>query len=217
MGQKYKTICVPSLGKLNYKFINQWINFDNICLSIRYYGCYTFEKFDIDLLKTLGFIDALILVSEDGRFLKFINEEFRNNKDIVRYAIESRGVAFAFASNELRANKEICIRAVSKFGFNIHYVNKCLQYDRDIVLASIKQDYTIAHQNLMLGYKYDDDVMFKFWSLRPSERKTYARKRLIKGIMEDARIRRKYHPEGPFMKAMFEKDLEELNDEIVNL
>jgi hypothetical protein len=50
------------------------------------------------------------------------------------------------------------------------------------------------------------DNYIKWLAKSKDVRRAYARKRLIQGVLEERRVRQKYHPNGPWFKKIVEND-----------
>jgi hypothetical protein len=58
-----------------------------------------------------------------------------------------------------------------------------------------------------------EDPFVKFLAMCRENRREWARRRLIRGVLEELRMRRKYAPTGPFMLRMFEESIREMEED----
>ena len=89
---------------------------------------------------------AIMRVAHDGDALKDL-EDYRNNKDVVKAAIESLPQAFSYASEELRDDEEIFLAAISHRDFRAGYggdifkhASERLRSDKEIVWQVVEED-----------------------------------------------------------------------------
>lgn len=77
-------------------------------------------------------------VQNRGLILQFASDPLRDDFDIVHLAVQNTGSALEFASDELRSNREIVLAAVQQCGHALLFCsNTNLLADRDIVLAAV--------------------------------------------------------------------------------
>ena len=86
------------------------------------------------------------VLNHNGRLLSLLNEEFKDNNEMVLAAVNSYGIALRFASEKLKEDKEIVLAAV-KNDFNaLYYASDILKRDRELIYAAV-----IIH-SYALGY-----------------------------------------------------------------
>ena len=73
--------------------------------------------------------------------LKFLSNEYKENREYVLIAVNSNGCALEFASDELRADKEIAMIAIENRASAYSYISQKLIFDEDILnLIKMKQN-----------------------------------------------------------------------------
>eukprot|EP00929_Paragymnodinium_shiwhaense_P114649 TRINITY_DN83103_c0_g1_i1.p1 TRINITY_DN83103_c0_g1~~TRINITY_DN83103_c0_g1_i1.p1 ORF type:complete len:1422 (+),score=343.70 TRINITY_DN83103_c0_g1_i1:249-4514(+) len=107
--------------------------------------------------------EALMRVKADGRHLKALSEDMRQDADVVKAAVRSHGLALAYApepmrrdrdvvgaavrahglalacaAKELRADPHIVLKAVRSHGLALHHAEKELRSHREIVMAAVE-------------------------------------------------------------------------------
>lgn len=89
--------------------------------------------------------DELIIeaIKWDGMSLKYASDKLKNNREIIKMAINSLAPSFKFASEHIRYNDmELIILAIKKYGVNIRYTSEKLKNNREMVrLATITKTY----------------------------------------------------------------------------
>jgi hypothetical protein len=58
-----------------------------------------------------------------------------------------------------------------------------------------------------------EDPFVQFLGMCRENRREWARRRLIRGVLEELRVRRKYAPTSPFMLRMFEEGIREMEED----
>ena len=94
-------------------------------------------------------------VTQDSLALRHASLELRNNFDIVKAAVTQNVFALRHASSELRNNFDIVKIAVTKYGRTLEYASSELRNNFDIVMSAVMQD----------GINCFDDIILKFASL----------------------------------------------------
>lgn len=77
-------------------------------------------------------------VQERGIELRFANEIFKDDFDVVLEAVKNDGHALSYASNRLKNNKKIVVEALKQNGYCLQYVSDKLKNDKDVVLVAIR-------------------------------------------------------------------------------
>ena len=107
----------------------------------------------------------LAAVKENGDILKFLSDDYRDDKHLLIDAVKSSdsafkyasarikadkdfllyligctdvGSVFKFASFELKSDKDFVLQAVKRSGFNYKYISYELKYDREIFFAALE-------------------------------------------------------------------------------
>jgi CxxC motif-containing protein len=73
----------------------------------------------------------------DGRILRFLSDELKNDKEIISLATDSYIYAIEYASEELRNNKEIMLRVVKQDGRLLKYASDELKNDKEVVSEAL--------------------------------------------------------------------------------
>lgn len=113
---------------------------------------------------------------------------------------------FDVASYRLRSDREFVSNILEIDPRSYEYISRKLKRDRELIKKAMLLDTSVYY---FIPHELKQDPYIIWLNNPPEIRKELARKRLIKGVLEELRIRRKMHPEGPFMKRQFESWAEE--------
>ncbi|EFC39937.1 predicted protein [Naegleria gruberi] len=91
--------------------------------------------------------------------LKNTSEEFKDDEEIVRIAVEKNGLALQFASDRLKNKKEIAKIAVRWNGDALKFVPKELQDDFDIVLDAVTFPSGNAIEHVPISLRNNKEIM----------------------------------------------------------
>ncbi|EFC42104.1 predicted protein [Naegleria gruberi] len=100
-------------------------------------------------IKTLKYVDdnfrndreiVMAAVNENGRTLKYASSELRNDFEIVKTAARNNRRALWYASKQLSSNKEIVMTAVKSNGLSLEYMPTQIRNDRKIVKIAIQEN-----------------------------------------------------------------------------
>lgn len=160
---------------------------------------------------------VLIAVSSAACVFKVASTRLQDDKEIATIAIKSDPDMFQYASKRLRGDRDVGLLAIQTLIHGINYIHASLELrrDREFLKIAIRNtpnhDFIRSEEIKKLSKKIPQplrrDDVFTRWLRMPYEsRKVWARRRLIKGVLEEARIRRKYDPNGIFMKKLIEND-----------
>ena len=83
---------------------------------------------------------VLEAVTTWGYLLQYASKELQKDREIVLAAITQCGTSLQFASEEFKKDKKIVLIAVNKSGYALQYASKELRNDKEIVLAAFKQN-----------------------------------------------------------------------------
>ena len=72
----------------------------------------------------------LIGIKKDGRGLQYVNEELKNDKDIVMAAIYNNPYSLVCASERLKNDKDVVVNAVTQKATALYYASEELQSDK---------------------------------------------------------------------------------------
>jgi hypothetical protein len=133
----------------------------------------------------------------------FVCEE--TPKEVVIKAVRRSPYALMHVSEQMKDDKDIVLEAVKVVGCVLRHASERLRDDKDVVIAAVRKAYYAIE---FASERLREDKYIQWLSMLPGLRKKGARERLIKGVMEEQRVRRKYHPEGPFLKAFVENDMD---------
>lgn len=78
------------------------------------------------------------LVKEDGFVLKYVGTDLKNNKDIVKLAIQNCLEPLKFAGTEIKNDREFFLELVKSDGYSLNFASTEIKKDREIVLAAIE-------------------------------------------------------------------------------
>ena len=129
------------------------------------------EKY-CDTLSSASFDETLKAVSIEGFSLKYVSDEYRNNKIIVNAAIENNCNAFKYASEELQNDYDFILPLINKNGLLLRIVKDKYKNNKIIVGAAVENngraiDY--ASQQL----QHDPDIItISLMSLKKKEKET---------------------------------------------
>mmetsp|Transcript_49137 Transcript_49137/g.117044 ORF Transcript_49137/g.117044 Transcript_49137/m.117044 type:complete len:282 (-) Transcript_49137:183-1028(-) len=80
---------------------------------------------------------AVQRVSENGRALEHLPQEWRADRDVVLAAVTRFPAALVFASDSLRADKEVVLRAVTKHWAAFEHAAPTMKADKDVVMKVV--------------------------------------------------------------------------------
>ena len=123
------------INKLLDKLHNQYDYYSS-------FSCANFYKLYDHIIIT-KFI-AIILLKKNYPFYFFkmnqLNENFSNDREIVKFAVNQSGTNLQFASIELCADIEIVKIAVSEYGNSLEYASTELRDNKEIVSIAVSQN-----------------------------------------------------------------------------
>jgi len=85
--------------------------------------------------------DVLFTIAQNGLFLKYVVDYYRNREDIVRLAINQNASAYIYASTDLKNNRELTLEAIERDPINIKYASERLRDDKELVLRAVEMNY----------------------------------------------------------------------------
>jgi Domain of unknown function (DUF4116) len=124
------------LTRLN-KILNDYIVDVEYNESDAEYGIY--EEYELNKLFD-NYWFSLICVGIDGFLLESLNDQYRQDQNIVMTAVNQNGNALQYASNDLKNDKEIVMTAVQQDGYALRYASNDLKNDKEIVMTAVQQD-----------------------------------------------------------------------------
>lgn len=80
----------------------------------------------------------VVAVKKSGRYYGLLTDQFRHDPDIIKYTIQSYGMALMWVPSRYRASRDIVLQAVTQNGKALRYADPELQCDREIVKAAFK-------------------------------------------------------------------------------
>jgi CxxC motif-containing protein len=86
--------------------------------------------------------------------LKYVSEQFKNDKELVLIAVKERGRVLEYASDELKNDKEIVIEALKNDSSAFRFVSKELQIDKKFIVIVLK---TVPHILQFVSEEFKDD------------------------------------------------------------
>lgn len=84
--------------------------------------------------------EALDLVKKNGQALQTLNNELRNDREIVLAAINQYCYALRFASNQLKSDKDVVLSAINHNTLSLQYASEKLLNDKQFISSVIKKD-----------------------------------------------------------------------------
>lgn len=150
--------------------------------------------------------NAAIALDKNGLLLSTLPLGFRNSFYIVLKAVKQNGLALEYASRELQNNRDIVMEAVKQNGLALQFASRDLTMEREIVLEAVRQNPGAGRYGRV---QVHDDAFLHYMSGPIKERSYAARKVIVERVKENYRLLRKYDPESPFVKAMFEKSFKD--------
>lgn len=101
--------------------------------------------------------DAFTAIKIDGRRLKFVSDDIRNNYDLCLSAVRNNGLALQFVPGQLRNNRDIVFSAVEENSYAIHFVSENFQYINDLSkIITYKHPDFFDHSDLLYSKTYQD-------------------------------------------------------------
>jgi len=92
-----------------------------------------------DIINLLDNINLIIyLITQKYSIFKYLNDEFKNNFEFVKLAVQNNGYVLEYASDEFKNNFEIVKLAVQKFAYALQYASNELKNNFEIVSIAVK-------------------------------------------------------------------------------
>lgn len=86
-------------------------------------------------------IEAIALIKKDWKQLEEMDDELKNNKEVVIVAVNLEGFAIDYASPTLKNDKEVVLTAINQNGNALGSASENFKNDKEIVLAAMKENY----------------------------------------------------------------------------
>ena len=80
---------------------------------------------------------AMSIIKKDSRSLRYMDNKYCSDIDIVYNAISDDGESIYYACNEFKSNRQLVLKAVSNNGMAFQYISKDLQYDREVIFYAL--------------------------------------------------------------------------------
>ena len=129
---KELAICSISRSAVNYRHISQRLKNDKEIVKLATDKSATIYK-DLPIKYRDDSKIALEAISRDPGNLKHTSPRLKDNKDFVESAI-LRGASLKYVSNNLKANKHIVRYAVNQYDSNLHFADKTIKEDKEFLL-----------------------------------------------------------------------------------
>jgi hypothetical protein len=103
---------------------------------------------------------VLEAVKKDGYALEYADDSFKKNKEIVLIAVKNQGASIQFSDESFRKDKEIILEAVKNDGTALEYADDSFKKNKEIVLIAVKNSgsaFNYTNDDL----KYDKDVIIE--------------------------------------------------------
>lgn len=81
--------------------------------------------------------EAVARVKANPEVLANMDEEFRNNRQVVLAAVRKSGLALQFASEAFHEDREVVLAAVRQNGFALQFASTSLRHDSQIIAAAM--------------------------------------------------------------------------------
>lgn len=98
-----------------------------------------------------------------GSILEFAPQVWKNNRELVLQAVQTKGRALQYASETLKNDKELALAAIETHPENFKYISKSLQSDKDILNAIQKKPF-IAYRHWPRYLQKDKNLFLKIVS-----------------------------------------------------
>jgi hypothetical protein len=126
-----------------------------------------FEQLSERLKHNREFLITLIKNCSGGEFvLKFVSEQFKNDRELVLIAVKKYGKVLEFASDTLKNDKEIVFEAMKKY-YYFEFVSEELKNNKEFVLQVMDLN-TFDFKYLSDGLQNDKDFIIKMANKKPS-------------------------------------------------
>lgn len=129
---KELAICSISRSAVNYRHISQRLKNDKEIVKLATDKSATIYK-DLPIKYRDDSKIALEAIRRDPGNLKHTSPRLKDNKDFVESAI-LRGASLKYVSNNLKANKHIVRYAVNQYDSNLHFADKTIKEDKEFLL-----------------------------------------------------------------------------------
>ncbi len=95
--------------------------------------------------------EALELVKMDGRSLKYVSDELKDDKEVVLAAVKRFPGIWLYASKRLRDSKDVALMVINGGGtYWFRYMSEELQNDKELVFKAIKQSRGVVFSRINL-------------------------------------------------------------------
>lgn len=157
---------------------------------------------------------ALRAVKKHGHLLRELPRKFRDDYEIIMEALKSDQVAYYYVDYWIRDKyPEMAMLAVRERIGILEEVPEKFRNNRELIKSALRNhqmntslDYIISVYHIPEQFRKDKFIEWLAHS--PEKRKQLARERIIRGVLENLRLVRKYHPQGVWFRKMVENDME---------
>lgn len=149
--------------------------------------------------------DAISVLKRNGSCIGYMGQ-LQDDKEAVLAAVRENGRCIVYASDRLKNDCDVIRESLKTVDYTLKFVSYKIRSDRD-ALKKILKDHDAGFASIIryIPNPLCFDPYIIWLAAGKANRRKITNKRLLKGIQEDRRIRRKMHPEGPFMKEMFKE------------
>lgn len=144
---------------------------------------------------------ASIASQKYNKTWKRVRKQLKTDREYVMKLVETCPNALRAAGKEFRCDYECALKAVKYQPASYRFVEGEARNNYDIAKEALRGNIK-NYKHIPESLKHKPFI--KFLSLPPTKKKRMACTMLLRGIQEDRRVRRKMHPDGPFMKKQFE-------------
>jgi hypothetical protein len=158
-------------------------------------SCYTLteqeriNRENYAICKHLSRDEALELVNEKPFALKYLSDEYRNDKTVVRIATERSNSSFEYASDSL-CNDKVFVHSLLKSNcWILKYVSSELRTDKETVLLAVqKHGYSITHASTELksDMKFALEVIKHIGNLECVPKKWFDNRDVVLGMLSQS-------------------------------
>lgn len=101
-----------------------------------------------------------------GATLKFLDESYKKDKEVVLIAVQKNGLSFRYADISLRGDKEVLLKAIESHPLAIKFATPSLKKNKGIVLQTILKDYSYF-QHVDDSLRRDKEYILELLSTLP--------------------------------------------------
>jgi len=115
----------------------------NNTMALHFVSCEELRTTDKEVIQAVEYSQresATWKVQQDALQLKYVNDKWRNDKNVVMEAVKSFGLTLDYASNELKNDLDVVMTAVTDYGWALQFASESLRDDYDVVMAAVSNN-----------------------------------------------------------------------------